>query len=467
MILYSINYCQMYPRVFIAGVRGGAGKTTVALSVIDLLTKKGLNVVAFKKGPDYIDSGWLSLFSKNPCYNLDTFMIPRQKVIQSFLERARGDIAVIEGNRGLYDGLDAEGSVSSAELAKLLGCPVILVVDCTKMTRSVAALINGFTDFDREVNIKAVVLNQIANSRHEKIITESIKRYCKVEIVGSIPRFKDIKMPERHMGLLPYQEHEETEQARHFIEKASKYIDGEKIIKIAKEANSLYASNIESSSCLDGKGLKIGVIRDRVFQFYYEENLEEIKKTGASVVFIDSLQDKTLPDIDALYIGGGFPETNVKYLIKNSSLMNQIKQKAEEGLPIYAECGGLMYLCKTLITQEGSFPMIGIFPLTLCMYKKPQAHGYVVARVDESNPFYEKGLEIRGHEFHYSKVIEYDKLPCFCFKMDRGEGIIDSRDGALYKNTLGTYVHVHALGCMEWLKGILRVAKIYKENKNA
>ncbi|MDI1471835.1 MAG: hydrogenobyrinic acid a,c-diamide synthase (glutamine-hydrolyzing) [Thermodesulfovibrio sp.] len=457
----------MYPRVLIAGVRGGAGKTTVTLSVISLLVKKGLNVIAFKKGPDYIDSGWLSLFSKNPCYNLDTFMIPPEKIVKSFLERSIGDISVIEGNRGLYDGLDAEGSVSSAELAKLIKCPVILVVDCTKTTRSVAAIIQGFINFDKEVPIKGVILNQVANARHEKIIKESIERYCNVEIVGSIPRFKDIKMPERHMGLLPYQEHDETEEARQFIDRASNCIDADKIIKIAKNVEPISFNSYDNSDTLDGKGLRIGVIRDRVFQFYYEENLEELKRTGASLVLINSLEDKALPDVDALYIGGGFPETNVKYLVRNSSLMDDIKKKSETGLPIYAECGGLMYICKTLITEKGSFPMTGIFPLTLKMFKKPQAHGYVIAKVEQGNPFYNPETEIRGHEFHYSKVIDYDELPKMSFKIKRGEGIIGEMDGVFYKNTLGTYVHVHALGCPQWIEGILKKAKIYRENKNA
>ena len=457
----------MFPRVLIAGVRGGAGKTTVALSVISILSDKGLNVIAFKKGPDYIDSGWLSLFSKNPCYNLDTFMIPKEKIIQSFIERSTGDISVIEGNRGLYDGLDVDGSVSSAELAKLIKCPVILVVDCTKTTRSVAAIIQGFVNFDKEVPIKGVILNQVANARHEKIIRESIEKYCNVEIIGSIPRFKDIKMPERHMGLLPYQEHEETEEAKKFIDKASQYIDSDKVIKIAKDVEPLQLNSFDNSEAFDGKGIRIGVIRDRIFQFYYEENLEELKKTGSSLVFINSLEDKALPDVDALYIGGGFPETNVKYLVKNDSLMDDIKKKSESGLPIYAECGGFMYLCKNLITEEGSFPMIGIFQLTLKMFKKPQAHGYVIAKVGKDNPFYKPETEIRGHEFHYSKVIDYAELPKMSFKMTRGEGIIGEMDGAFYKNTLGTYIHIHALGCPQWIEGILKKAKIYKESKNA
>jgi cobyrinic acid a,c-diamide synthase len=456
----------MYPRVLIAGVRGGAGKTTVALSVISLLAKRGLNLIAFKKGPDYIDNGWLSLFSKNPCYNLDTFMIPPEKIVKSFIERSTGDISVIEGNRGLYDGLDVEGSVSSAELAKLIKCPVVLVVDCAKTTRSVAAIIQGFINFDKEVPIKGVVLNQVANARHEKIIKESIERYCKVEIIGSIPRFKDIKMPERHMGLVPYQEHDEIEKVRNLIDKASSYIDADKILEIAKNVEPISLNSFDNSETLDGKGLRIGVIRDRVFQFYYEENLEELKRTGASLVLINSLEDKALPDVDTLYIGGGFPETNVKYLVRNSSLMNDIKKQSETGLPIYAECGGLMYICKTLITEEGSFPMTGIFPLTIKMFKRPQAHGYVIAKAERGNPFYNPETEIRGHEFHYSKVIDYDKLPNMSFKIERGEGIIGEMDGVFYKNTLGTYIHVHALGCPQWIGGILKKAKIYRENKN-
>ncbi len=466
----------MFPRIFIAGVRGGSGKTTVTLAIISILKKLGLNVITFKKGPDYIDSGWLNLFSNNPCYNLDTFMMPKDKIIHSFISRAKGKVAVIEGNRGLFDGLDAEGSVSSAELAKLLKSPIILVVDCTKITRSVAALINGFLNFDRELEIKGVVLNQIANARHEKIIKDSIKKYCSIQIVGAIPRFKNLKMPERHMGLLPYQEHERIEEAKEFIQKASEYLEEDKILQIVKNAPTLEYNPQNKEIPPIGKGLKIGIIRDKVFQFYYEENLEELKKHGAYLVFINSLEDKKLPEIDALYIGGGFPETNVKYLSNNMELMREIKDQADKGLPIYAECGGFMYLCKSLATEEGEFPMVDIFPFRLKMFRKPQAHGYVIAKIIQNNPFYTLGTELRGHEFHYSKVINHEEFSHylhnsmlempnnFTFKMLRGEGIMESLDGVVYKNTLGTYVHIHALGTEEWITGMLKKARQYKEN---
>lgn len=457
----------MFPRVLISGTRGGAGKTTVTLATLYALKKSGFNVLAFKKGPDYIDSGWLAYFSGNPCYNLDTFMIPKDRVISSFVERAKGHFSVIEGNRGLYDGLDTEGSVSSAELAKLLKCPVILVIDCTKITRSVAAIINGFLQFDKEVNIPGVVLNQIANLRHEKILRESIEKYCKVDIVGAIPRFKDLKMPERHMGLLPHQEHESQKEAEEFIRHVSEYININKIIEIAQKSPHIDLKNLTEESETCGNSLKIGVIRDRVFQFYYEENLEELKRYGAQILVINSLEDRLLPDIDALYIGGGFPETNMRKLSNNQQLMLDIKKKAEEGLPIYAECGGFMYLCKSLITNESEFPMIGLFPFQLKMFKKPQAHGYVLAKVNGNNPFYSEGLEIKGHEFHYSKVINYEFLPPMSFQILRGEGILEKMDGVCYKNILGTYIHIHALGTKEWTTGILKKAKIYKEFKNA
>lgn len=456
----------MYPRVLIAGTKGGAGKTTVTLAIISLLKEKGYNVTPFKKGPDYIDSGWLSFFAGKPCYNLDSFMMPSEVIVESFKVRAKDSIAVIEGNRGLFDGLDVTGSVSSAELAKLLQCPVILVVDCTKITRSAAAIIKGFISFDNQIQIKGVVLNQIANARHEKIIKDSIKQYCSVEIVGAIPRFPDIKMPERHMGLLPYQEHEMTEETVSFVKKVANYLDHEKILKIAMQGTALPDLKFSENEKLDAQDLKIGVIRDRVFQFYYEENLEEMQRYGAKIVIINSLEDRALPEVDALYIGGGFPETNVHHLNKNTSLMEDIKRKAHMGLPIYAECGGLMYLCETLITEEGSFPMVGLFPLKVKMFKKPQAHGYVVAQAEGDNPFFEEEVEIKGHEFHYSRVVDCTNTVKIGFKLKRGEGIFEGKDGVIFNNTLATYIHIHALGCKEWLKGIFKKAKQYKELKN-
>lgn len=460
-----------YPRLIIAGIRGGSGKTTVGLAVITALhSKKNLSVIPFKKGPDYIDAGWLSMFAHNPCYNLDPFLISKEKVIESFFSHFTGDIAVIEGNRGLYDGMDTEGSFSTAELSKLLKCPVILVVDCSKVTRTIAAIIKGCIDFDRDVLIKGVILNQIAGKRHELIIKQSIEKYCSIPILGVIPRL-EYAFPERHMGLTPYHEHPNSEGADLLIQQiADKYLDIDKILDIAYNATLLDIDfpllNKESKGedFQNQLSVRIGVIKDSAFQFYYPENLEELTKRGVEIVEINAISDTQLPKIDALYIGGGFPETNAVHLAENESFKKSVKTAAENGLPMYAECGGLMFLGKEIKTSEKVFPMVGLLPISFEMQKKPQAHGYTIVKVDKENPFYPCGTYLQGHEFHYSSVMEIPETKDVytTFKMLRGQGIMNKRDGLCYKNTLATYTHIHALGSPAWVDAMIKCATKYK-----
>ncbi len=466
-----------YPRLIIAGLRGGSGKTTLSLGIISALrSKKGLRVVPFKKGPDFIDAGWMSVAANSPCYNLDPFLISKESVINSFITHFNGDIAVIEGNRGLYDGMDALGSYSTAELAKLLNAPVILIVDCTKMTRTTAALIQGCINFDKDVKIKGVVLNQIAGGRHEAIIREAIEIYCQVPVLGAIPKLISSNMPERHMGLTPYQEHPDIKSAISFAESiAERYIDIDKILHIAKNAERL--NNIETqkkvfiqSDCChlssNGKGVKIGVLRDSAFQFYYPENIEELQRSGAEIVDINSIEDRSLPEIDALYIGGGFPETNAIRLAENRLFRESVLRAAEDGLPIYAECGGLMFLGESIVVEGKRYPMVGIFPIVFYMNKKPQAHGYTVVEVETENPFFPKGTILHGHEFHYSRpLINENANVKAAFKMRRGHGIWNKMDGFFYKNVFGTYTHIHALGAQEWIDGMIKRAEEYKEKR--
>lgn len=463
-----------YPRLIIAGVRGGSGKTTVSLSIIHALrSKKRLKVIPFKKGPDYIDAGWLSLFANNPCYNLDPFLISRENVLRSFIKHFRGDLSIIEGNRGLYDGMDIEGSFSTAELSKLLKSPIILIVDCSKVTRTVAAIVKGCIEFDREIEIAGVILNQIAGMRHEKIIRESIQRYCSIPVVGAIPRIEDDSFPERHMGLVPYQEHQDFDRASSLVQRiADRYLDLEKIKDIAFEAGFLSPLSENNKECISVeredsekfKSLKIGVIKDSAFQFYYPENIDELRNRGAEIVEINSITDQVLPDVDALYIGGGFPETNAIYLAQNESFKVSVKKAAEKGLPIYAECGGLMFLGREIRLKDKIFPMVDLFPITFLMKNKPQAHGYTIVEVDKRNPFFPVGTILRGHEFHYSLPEEFfeEENMYTVFKMKRGEGIKNKRDGLCYKNTLGTYTHIHALGSPSWVVGFINSAKEYK-----
>ncbi len=466
------------PRIVIAGVRGGSGKTTLSLAITaSLRSRLGLKVIPYKKGPDYIDAGWLSMAAHNPCYNLDPFLVSKDKVMYSFLNHFSGDIAVIEGNRGLFDGMDAEGSYSTAELAKYLKAPIVLIVDCTKMTRTAAAIVQGITNFDKGVGIKGIVLNQIAGSRHESVIRESIEKYCPVPVVGVIPRLRKHEMPERHMGLTPYYEHNNAEGVISFAETlADKYLDMAKIIEIANSAESLevtYAPGkmqgelkaTNSGSWGDGHGLRIGVFRDAAFQFYYPENFEELERNGVKIVEINALNGENLPPVDGLYIGGGFPETNAVRLAQNALFRDAVKEAAEKGLPIYAECGGLMFLGKAIVMGGQRYPMAGIFPLVFEMRQKPEAHGYTVVEVKEPNPFYPQGTVLHGHEFHYSAVVEFGAQDdiSLAFRMKRGHGIADKKDGICYKNVLGTYTHIHALGSPEWGRGLIAKAKEYKE----
>ena len=455
------------PRLTIAGLGGDTGKTAISVGLCRTWQKRGDNVVPFKKGPDYIDMGWLSRGAGRPCFNIDLFLMNKDQVLSSFsMNTEKADIVVIEGNRGLYDGMDLEGSVSTAELAKLLRSPVILVVDCTKVTRTVAALVLGCQSFDKEVPIKGVILNKLATSRHESIIRQSIERYCNIPVVGSIPRLKGVTFPGRHLGLVPPQEHPAVEDA---IETAAqmvgKHLDFELLRQISSAAPFLDFQPEEHAE-VTGNGITIGVIRDSAFQFYYEENLEALKRAGTRLVEFSALTDDLPPSINALYIGGGFPETHASALSGNAALKSSIGKAAEEGLPIYAECGGLMYLSEVLIWEGKKYPMVGIFPVVVAVSKKPQGHGYTVLEVEKANPFFATGQVLRGHEFHYSYVsnmTERDDVFC-AFKMTRGEGIVHGKDGLCYKNVLATYTHLHALGTKEWVNGLINAAKAHKEN---
>lgn len=483
---------NFYPRIVIAGIKGGSGKTTLSLGIISALrTQKGLNVIPFKKGPDFIDAGWMSVAAKNPCYNLDPFLISSEKVLDSFISHFKGDIAVIEGNRGLYDGMDVEGSYSTAELAKLLKSPVILIIDCTKMTRTAAAVVLGCMNLDKDVKIKGVILNQISGSRHESVVRASIEKYCSMPVLGAMPRLQSGKFPERHMGLTPYQEHHDIDNAISFVKGiASKYLNIDRMLSIAMDAEPLNYRNAlcvmynesknrpddllsaaHHASRITHHEVRIGVIRDSAFQFYYPENLEELQKAGAEIIEIDALKDEGLPEIDGLYIGGGFPETNAIRLAENAGFRHSIKDAAEKGLPIYAECGGLMFLGDSIIIGNKKFPMVGIFPVSFEMNNKPQAHGYTIVEVERENPFYPIGTVLHGHEFHYSSIIP--ELPSFrtsdqiyfAFLMKRGHGIKDKTDGICYKNVLATYTHIHALGARQWTIGFINKAKEFKKQK--
>jgi cobyrinic acid a,c-diamide synthase len=465
------------PRIIISALRGGAGKTILSIGIIAALKEQGKSITPFKKGPDYIDAGWLALAAGRPCHNLDTFLIPPVQVFASFLSHTtHRDTAVIEGNRGLYDGIDPQGSTSTAELAKMLRAPVLMCLDATKTTRTMAAVVAGCHQFDPQVAIKGVILNRVAGARHENILRQSIETHCGIPVLGAVPKLRKQSFPERHMGLVPTPEHDWAHDSiRAVAGVARNYLDLDAIAQLAGAAEPLQSDqNVPNAdrpapTPADPGGEKptIGIIRDSAFQFYYPENIDALRQAGAKVIFFSPLSSETVPAVDGLYIGGGFPETHAESLAGNLTFRTQIKSLAGRGLPIYAECGGLMYLGEKLVLGDAAYPMAGVLPIVYGFSKKPQGHGYTVVSVDRENPYYPVGQEIRGHEFHYSKVLEFNgSSDDLVFGMQRGAGIIEGRDGIRFKNTLATYTHTHALGNPGWARALVQNARRYRERQH-
>jgi cobyrinic acid a,c-diamide synthase len=454
------------PRLLLAALRGGAGKTTLTLGLLAAWRAQGRRLVPFKKGPDYIDPAWHALAAGCPSHNLDPFLMAGDQILALVGRYAReADGLLIEGNRGLYDGLDAQGTFSTAELAKLLAVPVVLVVDCTMRTRTTAALVLGCQHFDPQVPIRGVILNQIARPRHESLIRNAIEHYCGIPVLGALPRLKCAVFPERHMGLVPPQEHAAAQKAVSTArDLAQRYLDLEGLWQVAGEAPDLpppLAAGKPPAS--PGPPVTIGVIRDNAFQFYYPENLEALEQEGARLVEINALLDESLPaDLAGLYIGGGFPETHARELARNQSFRQAIKAAAQGGLPIYAECGGLMYLGEAIQVQEERFPMVGLFPYDFIMGRSPQGHGYTILEVAGDNPYFSPGSQLKGHEFHYSRIHpEPGPQENLAFRVVRGAGLGGHREGFIFKNVLATYTHLHALGAPEWAPALVRQAREY------
>jgi cobyrinic acid a,c-diamide synthase len=373
-------------------------------------------------------------------------------------------------------------------LAKLLRSPVVLCIDCTKSTRTMAAAVLGCMTFDPEVAIKGVILNRVAGSRHEDVLRKNIEQYCHIPVLGAIPKLDGEKFPERHLGLVPTPEHgcamEAVDDAARI---AARCLDLDALAEISCNASSLpvpdvplkkfrYNDHVQNSLPVDAKPgsdsirhskPKIGIIRDSAFQFYYPENIEALQAAGAETLIISPFTSNSVSTVDALYIGGGFPETHARELANNVRFKKQLKELAQGGLPIYAECGGLMYLGEELVLEGTSFPMAGVLPVVFGFFKKPQGHGYTVITVDQINPYFDIGTEIRGHEFHYSKVLKWrGKESDLAFSMKRGIGFINKRDGVCYKNVLATYTHIHALGTTSWAGALVRKAMAYKNNRS-
>jgi cobyrinic acid a,c-diamide synthase len=379
-------------------------------------------------------------------------------LIKNFCKSSQGnDFVIIEGNMGLYDGIDGGGEGSSAHLARLLKTPVILVVNTARMTRSVAALIRGYMDFEEGTTVAGVILNNVAGPRHEKKLVDAVERYCKIPILGRIPRNQALVINERHLGLVPFREEDTgtiaVERILHAIEK---HLDIEGLLSLAKTAPDLPAS-FPAAHQESKTTIRIGVMMDRAFHFYYPENFEALEREGAELVFIDTMSDQNLPAVNGLYIGGGFPELYLDALQRNETLRAQVAVSIEDGLPVYAECAGLMYLCEEIMFDGARYKGVGVIPSSVEFLKKPQAHGYVEAEVKYENPFYPVGTRIRGHEFHHSRLTTTKGLHC-ALELTRGQGIDGKMDGIVYRNIFASYTHIHASGAPGWAKSFVSVA---------
>lgn len=455
----------------IAGLSGDSGKTLVSLALLLLARQQGIPTRAFKKGPDYIDAAWLSWASGKAARNLDTFLMGGKTATRLFATHARADgLNVVEGNRGLYDGVDEIGTHSTAELAKLLKAPVALVVDATKATRTVAALVLGCQTLDRHLSIRGVILNRVANPRQEAILRKAVESICGIPVLGALPKREAGALPSnRHLGLVTPEEHDRLEELRsELLALAGSRLDAARILEIAASAPAVEYFGERPSAEDAGAGLKIAYLEGSPFTFYYPDNLEALENAGAQLEPIPALSAASLPeDVDAMYIGGGFPETHAARLTANAGLRSSVRQRALEGLPIYAECGGLMFLAEAIRREGKRFPMAGVLPYEAEVFRTPQGHGYVELLVDRANPFYPVGTTIRAHEFHYSRLLSCPAAPETACAVRRGVGTFDGRDGVLRNNVWASYAHVHAAATPKWAKGMLRAARAHAARRGA
>ncbi len=440
-------------RLLISAAHKSSGKTTISLGLCAAFRRRGLTVQPFKKGPDYIDPMWLSLASGRACENLDFYLMQPAEIQSCFARHALGaDLAVVEGNKGLYDGLDLDGSNSNAALAKLLGLPVILVIDARGMTRGIAPLILGYQAFDPEIRIAGVILNQLGGSRHESKLRAVIEHYTDVEVLGAVHHDKAMAMVERHLGLVPANEASGTAAKIDAIASlVAAQVDLDRVAAAAATAIPLEGRAEVSPASLPRPDIRIGYARDAAFGFYYPGDLDALRAAGADIVAFDTLSDTRLPAVDGVFIGGGFPEVHMQRLEANHALRQDLRRVIEAGMPVYAECGGLMYLTRSLSWHGQCCEMVGVLPADTVMHERPQGRGYVRLRPTGIELWPSPApAEIRAHEFHYSSLENVAADLQYAYEVVRGTGIDGHHDGIVYKNTLACYSHMRDLESNHW-----------------
>ena len=491
-------------RLFISATRKSSGKTTVALGICAALSVRGLKVQAFKKGPDYIDPMWLSRSSGRPCINLDFNTMSPDELLETLSRyQSSADLSIIEGNKGLYDGVDTFGADSNAALCKLTGTPVVLVVDAEGSTRGVAPLVLGYQQFDPDIIITGVIFNKTGGHRHETKLRRVMEHYTDVQVLGCVPKSADISMSERHLGLITDRE---VDTAGQYVERIREVVEQCINVDLLTE---IAAPVIQSEAHQDASSslgvaakrnksrdpIRIGVARDRAFCFYYHDDLEVMENSGAEIQYFDTLNDKVLPDVDALFIGGGFPETHCEELEGNLEMRQAIKAFAAQGKLIYAECGGLMYLTRQINWQGKTSAMVGLIPADTQMCDRPVGRGYVQLVCERKHPWGRKagptgvkslkssgtsrpsevahgkkpvyGDEIRAHEFHYSRLNNIDDGVEYAYRVQRGHGIDGVRDGLVVGSVLANYTHMRHSEENPWVSHFMSAIRKNKSHANA
>ena len=440
-------------RLLISAPHKSSGKTTVTIGLCAALAAQGVRVQPFKKGPDYIDPMWLTRAAGRPCFNLDQYLMDDEALVRMFREGQHGaEIAIVEGNKGLHDGMALDGSNSNAALARRLALPVVLVVDTRGMTRGVAPLLLGFQAFERDIRIGGVILNRVGGSRHESKLRAAVEYYTDIPVLGAVAEDAQLAMDERHLGLITCAE---TQDARDRVRKMGSIIGAQvnfdALRAVAASASTGFGPRAAARAPIHCD-VRIAIARDRAFSFYYPDDLAALEAAGAELVPFDTLRDSRLPRADGLFIGGGFPETCMTELEANVAMRTAVREAIEDGMPAYAECGGLMYLSRSIQWHGRGARMAGVIPGDAVMRARPVGRGYTHLSQTRHMPWpgAAAGQAVRGHEFHHSALESLpDGLP-YAWTVTRGHGIDGKHDGLLLHNLVASYTHLRDAGGSGW-----------------
>lgn len=454
------------PRVVIAGVSSGVGKTTIVTGILSALANRGLKVQAYKIGPDYIDPGFHRLASGKSAHNLDTWLVPPETLTEIFINTAAGnDIAVIEGVMGLYDG-GRSGVSSTAAVAKMLKAPVVLVINAKSMGESAAAIALGFKMYDPEVELAGIIINRLGSESHKLMICEAFARLG-IPVIGTVLCNNELVMPERHLGLTPVTEQDASAAVAEMGRQVAKAVALDDLLALAKTAEPLPNLSVPAGEQIGQEKVRIGIAQDDVFTFYYPSSLEVLVEFGAELVPFSPLTGSCLPDVDGIVLGGGFPEMFVRELSANVLMRNAILRAAASGMPIYAECGGLMYLTRQIIDFDGhAYDMAGVIPAICQMQSKLETVGYVETTALKDNVLCAGGETLRGHEFHFSRMIpdvSTEEFP-WAFEFKKMRTGAKYLGGYVAGEVLASYLHMHFAGNRQAAKRFVERCKLYKHS---